>query len=340
MGHMPKVSVVMPAFNTEKYIVPAIDSILHQTFTDFEFIIINDGSTDGTADILEAFRCRDARIQIHHQENSGVATAMNFGCGVARGKYIARMDADDISLPARLARQVSHLDRHPEIGLCGTWIYNFSDSEEMLVRYPHEPDIALCTLPFQMSFAGGSIMFDRSLWSKTGLRYQTGIGATDDYLFIVESTKHCKLSSVPEALYRYRNHSAQVTQLQKEQQHRFARNIRLQQLQSLGLEPTEDEINLHESISMWQLEGDRDWVKKVGAWLVKLKSINLKNRKYPSSAFARVVGDYWFAVCTRNARLGLWAYKTFVASPVAHDPGPRTDEKLKLLAKCVAYNFT
>jgi glycosyltransferase involved in cell wall biosynthesis len=340
MSHTPKVSVVMPAFNAEKYIAEAIDSILSQTFTDFEFIIINDGSTDGTAEILESFARRDSRIQIHHQQNSGVAESMNFGCQVATGKYVARMDADDISLPARLAKQVAYLDRHHEIGLCGTWIYSFRDSEESLVRYPQEPDIALCTLPFQMSIAGPSLMFRRRLWSEDGVRYRVGIGATDDYLFLVECAKHSHVSSIPEVLYRYRCHSMQVTDRERDRQDRFARQIRLQQLEDLGLEPTEDEIKLHESICTWQLEGDQDWVKKVEAWLVKLKSINLKNRKYPSSAFARVVGDYWFAVCTRNARLGLWAYKTFVASPVAHDPGPRTDEKLKLLAKCVAYNFT
>jgi Glycosyl transferase family 2 len=333
------ISVVMPAFNAEKYVAEAIDSILSQTFTDFEFIIINDGSTDGTADVLEAFRRRDPRIQIHHQENSGVATAMNLGCSMARGEYVARMDADDISLPARLAAQVSYLDRYPEMGLCGTWIYSFGDAEEILVRYPEEPDIALCTLPFQMPFAGGSVMFERELWSKTGLRYQTGIGATDDYQFIVECAKHSKVSSVPEVLYRYRNHSAQVTQVQREQQQRFARQIRLHQLEHLGLVPTEDEVNLHESVCAWQMEGDQDRVKKIETWLMKLRSTNLKNRKYPVGAFARVVGNYWFAVCTRNARLGLWAYKTYVASPVAGNPGPRPNEKLKLFAKCVAYNF-
>lgn len=330
----------MPAFNAESYVAEAIESILAQTFGDFEFIIINDGSTDGTPDILESFRRRDSRIQIYHQKNSGVATAMNLGCQTARGKYIARMDADDISLPYRLARQVAYLDHNHEIGLCGTWICSFRDTEERLVRYPEEPDIVLCTLPFQMPFAGPSIMMERRLWSDVGVRYQADIGATDDYLFIVECAKHCKVSSVPEVLYRYRHHSTQITQVQREQQDRFAGQIRLRQLKDLGLRPSEDEIRLHESLCTWQLEGDQDWVKRIESWLVKLKSANLKNRKYPSTAFARVIANYWFAACTRNARLGLWAYKTFVASPVANDPSPRTDVKLKLLAKCVAYNFT
>lgn len=340
MSEIPKVSVVMPALNAEKYIAEAIESILGQTFSDLEFIIINDGSTDGTAEILESYRTRDPRIRVYHQKNSGVATAMNLGCQLAQGKYIARMDADDISLPQRLARQIAYLDQHPEISICGTWMHTFWQSKQELVRYPEDPDIALCTLPFQMPFVGGSLMFDRRLYAERGVHYNPHVGATDDYLFIVECSKYCRVSSVPEVLYRYRSHSMQVTKVQKQQQQWFARQIRLQQLEELGLQPSDDEISLHESICTWQVEGDKERVKKIEDWLVKLKSTNLRNGKYPKTAFARVLADYWFAACTRNARLGLWTYKTFLGSPLATDASMRASHKLKFLVKCAAYNFT
>ncbi len=340
MSEIPNVSVVMPALNAEKYIAEAIESILGQTFSDLEFIIINDGSTDATAEILESYRTRDPRIRVHHQKNSGVATAMNLGCRLARGKYIARMDADDISLPQRLARQVAYLDQHKDISICGTAMRTFWHSKQHLIRYPEDPDIALCTLPFQMPFVGGSLMFDRRLYSERGVRYNTHVGATDDYLFIVECSKYCRVSSVPEVLFLYRNHPLQVTKVQKEQQQWFAKQIRLQQLEELGLQPSEAEISLHESICTWQVEGDKEWVKQIEDWLVKLKSTNLRNGKYPKSAFARVLADYWFAACARNARLGLWTYRTFLGSPLATDSNLGARRKLKFLVKCAAYSFT
>ena len=339
MSDVPKVSVVMPALNAEKYVAEAIESILGQTLRDVEFIIINDGSTDATAEILESYCRRDTRIHVQHQANSGAATAMNLGCRLARGKYIARMDADDISLPQRLARQVAYLDRQPELSMCGTWIRTFGRSKQHSIRYPYDPNVALCTLPFQMPLGGGSLMFDRRFYSEHGVRYNADVGATDDYLFVVECSKYGRVSSVPEVLYRYRRHPMQVTEVLKEQQHRFARQIRLRQLEELGLQPSDDELSLHESICTWKVEGDKQWVMKIEDWLVKLKATNLRNGKYPKSAFARVLADYWFAACTRNARLGLWTYKTFLGSPLATDSNLGTRRKLKFLVKCAANNF-
>lgn len=116
---MPKVSVVMPAFNAEKYIREAVDSILNQTFTDFEFIIINDGSTDHTKEIILEYD--DPRIVLlENEKNSGIVVTLNKGIQFARGEYIARMDSDDISLCNRIERQVLFLDSHAHIGLIGS----------------------------------------------------------------------------------------------------------------------------------------------------------------------------------------------------------------------------
>ena len=95
----------MPAFNTQEYVGAAIESILSQTFKDFEFIIVNDGSTDNTPSVLERYKSEDSRIRVFHQKNSGVAASINYACSLARGRYIARMDSDDVCDPRRLARQ-------------------------------------------------------------------------------------------------------------------------------------------------------------------------------------------------------------------------------------------
>jgi glycosyltransferase involved in cell wall biosynthesis len=109
----PKVTVLMPVFNVERYLQEAIESILNQTFSDFEFIIIHDPSTDITAEILQSFG--DPRIKITNNEKIlGLIESLNTGLGIARGEYIARMDSDDISLPERLEKQVNYLNAHPD----------------------------------------------------------------------------------------------------------------------------------------------------------------------------------------------------------------------------------
>ena len=119
----------MPAYNAEKYINEAIDSILAQTFTDFEFIIIDDGSTDSTCAIVESYS--DSRIRFFKNEhNLGVAATLNRGLDLARGEYIARMDADDISLPTRFEKQAAYMDSHPDVVVCGTGVECFGARHE------------------------------------------------------------------------------------------------------------------------------------------------------------------------------------------------------------------
>src|SRR5882672_11542755 len=126
MNNSPLVSVIMTVYNTEKYLTEAVNSILNQSLKDFEFIIIDDGSTDGSAQLLDSFL--DPRIRIFKSsENLGLIVQSNKALGLARGKYIARMDSDDISLPTRLATQVAFLESHLEIGLCGTFLAYFDE---------------------------------------------------------------------------------------------------------------------------------------------------------------------------------------------------------------------
>lgn len=132
----PKVSVIMGVHNGEKYLKEAVDSILHQTFKDFEFIIINDGSTDGSREILESYN--DDRVVLIHQDNAGLTRALNKGLSLARGKYIARMDADDISLPRRLEKQIQFLEENTGVGLISCHFYEI-DSEGCRIN--------LCQLP-------------------------------------------------------------------------------------------------------------------------------------------------------------------------------------------------
>src|SRR5439155_11608891 len=148
MYSTPKISVVMPAYNAGAYLRDAVNSILDQTFRDFEFIIVNDGSSDDTALILQEYEKIDSRVRVFHQENQGMIAALNRGCRMARGKYIARMDADDISFPRRFEKQLEYIERHPQIGMLGTWVYNVDDKGSMTGtwRPPTNPNMPKWTL--------------------------------------------------------------------------------------------------------------------------------------------------------------------------------------------------
>ena len=124
---MPRVSVILPAYNAEAYLKEAIDSILNQTFPDFQLIVINDCSTDGTEEIIRQYA--DPRlVPVKNEKNLGIAATLNRGLSLAQGDYIARMDADDISLPHRLERQVAYLDAHPDIAVLGTNVETFDEN--------------------------------------------------------------------------------------------------------------------------------------------------------------------------------------------------------------------
>ena len=128
MSTNPLVSVLMSVYNGDRYLDEAIDSILSQTYENFEFIIINDGSTDHTKDILSSYSNQDNRIRVFHQKNHGLTFSLNRGLELSRGKYVARMDADDISSPRRLEEQINYLRANPEVGVLGTQMEIINES--------------------------------------------------------------------------------------------------------------------------------------------------------------------------------------------------------------------
>lgn len=132
---IPMISVVMSVYNEEQHVSQAMESILNQTFNDFEFIIVNDGSVDKTYEIIKRYAEKDKRIRIiNHAKREGLANSLNDGIKIAQGKYIARMDADDISLPERFQRQVEFMERNPQTGAIGSCYQEVDESGNILPR--------------------------------------------------------------------------------------------------------------------------------------------------------------------------------------------------------------
>lgn len=206
------VSVVMPVYNGALYLREAIDSILSQTHSNLELIIINDGSTDDSEDIIRSYE--DARIRyILNEKNSGICVTLNKGLDAAQGKYIARMDCDDISVPERLQKQIEYMEQNPSIGISGSDIIVFGEGiEELIFTFEHDKNCCKAGLLFATCFAHPTVMIRRSIMDDYNLRYDEEYKGLEDFELWYRISKHADLINLPYPLLRYRKHKSQETQ--------------------------------------------------------------------------------------------------------------------------------
>ena len=206
----PLVSILMPVYNTAPYLKEAIDSILSQTFKDFELIVLNDCSPDNADEILDTYN--DTRIVRYKGErNMGLSNVLNAGMDMARGKYIARMDSDDISLPNRLEIQVKYMEEHPDIDLCSCGMKMFGAKDDVWIRDADPEKVKVTALFFSPSLHASSIWRKES-FDRNGLRFRQEMVPAEDYdMWCRALSKGLKLVNLPNVLYRYRIHPSQAT---------------------------------------------------------------------------------------------------------------------------------
>ena len=223
---VPCISVVMSAYNGEDYIRVAIQSVVDQVFSDFEFIIVNDGSTDHTANIIEEFDDRRI-ILVNNPVNRGLIYSLNLGFSLARGRYIARMDADDISLPNRLEKQVAFFEMHPEVGVLGTAIKVVSSfwGLSKTVKYPESDNCIRWCFTSYPALAHPTVIIRHSILDNMDL-YDKSYVHIEDYDLWVRMSKHCKVANLPETLLIYRSHPESVTSKNFQEQKRTGNFIR------------------------------------------------------------------------------------------------------------------
>ena len=219
----PLVSVVMSVFNGKRFLAEAVESILDQEFRDFEFIIIDDGSGDGSASELDSYQRRDSRVRVCHQEHAGLVKSLNKGCGLARGRYIARMDADDVALRDRLALQVEFLKTHPEIGVVGAsveWI-NAAGKSLYISRNPAQDCEIKADLLLHRRCAlwHPTILLHKDVFTQAG-GYRSNFVGAEDYDLWLRIAEKSQLANLGPVVLRYRIHSSQVSIQQRMQQTR------------------------------------------------------------------------------------------------------------------------
>ena len=222
----PMISVIMSVYNGEKYLKESLESILRQTFTDFEFLIIDDSSTDKTSQILQRYQNKDKRVRVFtNQENLGLTKSLNILLRKTRGKYIARMDADDISLPDRLLKQYLFLEDHKNIFLVGTGVYNID--EEGSVLSISEPPTTWREVEERLPL-GNCIYHPSIMFRNKGYMYRDKFIYAQDYDFYLNAlTKGEKLTNMSDHLVKYRVVKTSISNKNKEAQDFFAEQARL-----------------------------------------------------------------------------------------------------------------
>lgn len=205
----PTISVAMPVYNGGRYLAEAIDSILAQTFYDFELIIIDDGSTDDSLQVLREYEQRDPRIRLIAQENKNLATTLNDIVDLAHGEWIARMDQDDIALPQRFERQLQWL-KETDSDIAGTWAKLFGTADKRILKHAQTDSAIKMELLFGSPFAHPTVMMKTKLVKQ--LRYDKAWEKCEDYdLWERAARAGWQMTNVPEVLLLYRQHEAQIS---------------------------------------------------------------------------------------------------------------------------------
>jgi len=276
---MPKISVIMPVYNAENFLRESIESILNQTFKDFEFLIINDGSTDSSADIIRSYT--DSRINfIDNKDNLFYMKRLNEALEVATGEYIARMDSDDISLPERFQKQVEFLDANPEVGIVGGFWQMFG-AVDRLITVPEKHENIYPFSVFHSPFGHPAVMFRKSMFDANNLRYREDYPYAEDYELWTRALKLFKGANLQEVLLNYRVHSGGVTSARSGVQQDTAKRVRQRVLEELGIF-SEENLDLHTEISKcYNLGKTLAEARKGLDWLEKIYFANKEKQIYP-----------------------------------------------------------
>lgn len=291
----PMVSVLMCNYNTNKaFLKEAIESILSQTFKDFEFIIVDDGSTDDSLAYIKEFK--DDRIRIlENKANRGHAGALNVGIQEAKGKYIARMDSDDISLPTRLEKQVAFMEANEGIIVSGTWFCRFDHRQKDICHRIRNMDEYRIHLLFSNIPAVNhtSAMYRADVFRKYNIKYRENYFSAEDYRLWVDASKYGDFKIVEEVLVRYRVHPDSMSIAGSTIMNEFVKKCYAEQLSKLNVELDDEAFMIHR-LFLRKKDGYSDASKKWMKLLIKQNEIyNIYNKKL----FKKMLVRGWMIKC-------------------------------------------
>ncbi len=299
---MPKVSVIMSTYNDSRYIRQSVESILNQTYKDFEFIIIDDASTDETVSIIKSYN--DSRIKlIINKENHGLTKNLNKALTMVTGQYIARMDGDDISFAKRLEKQIEYLDKHKDVYLIGTAIRNIGASD-LYWRLPDDSEELRIRMLLHPVFAHPSFMFRKELVDE-GMLYDESFRTAQDYDFAARVAKNHKIGRLQGVLLNYRVHEKQISQTSNKNQVDNAARIRMRLLNELGIELTDEQKRFYDEWVAEKVLGRADEYRNAYELIALFCEHNEKVQIYDKQKLNMVLHKllYTWIIRSKNVRL-------------------------------------
>ena len=305
----------------EEWLKDSIESILHQTFTDLEFIIVNDNPGRAlNGQILEHYSSIDKRIvRIDNPSNIGLTVSLNNAFKNAKGKYIARMDADDISLPKRLEIQYEYMEKNSAIGVCGAWIQYFGAINIWSARINKLP---LTSIDIETSFAFSNPMvhptafFRKECLDRHQIMYNEQVKNAQDYLLWENLLNHSiQLANIGKVLLRYRVSKEQISNKMKDNQNSVANAIQLRALDKIGIALTSSEKELYLKLMNRAVLNNMDSFKRAELILLRLRSKMIPNKASHSELVKRLMHVEW-VYCFINAKMKQRPWKLFLTSPL------------------------
>ncbi len=314
----PKVTVFIPVYNREHYVGEAIESILAQTFSDFEILLVDDGSTDASVQKIRSFS--DPRIRlVINEKNLGIPKTRNKGVELARGEYMAMLDSDDRAYPHRLEMQVTFLDNHPEYAQVGSWCRMMDQDGRPLKKIKRQPEFSddiHAQFLFRCAMSNRSIMARTAILQEYG--YRNDFPRCQDYELHVRLAKHYKIGNIPECLVYGRIHPQQITGQTPDLGDAKKQEIISVQLQELGVTFSPNDFLPHLTLSRMRKSEfipDKAYLTWAHEWLGRLQQANTRTLRYAEPAFSHALGEKWLLVCwTARKNLGWTALKFFLSS--------------------------
>lgn len=301
MNH-PLVSVIMPVYNSEKYLKEAIDSVLSQSYSNIELVIVNDGSKDSSKQIIKSYN--DSRIQyVENESNGGIVYSRNKGLSHSKGEFVATLDSDDIALRERISMQVDFLQNNPEYGMCGTFYRTIDSQGNYLakVQFPTGNTDIISHLLIGNCFCNSTVMIRRDI--ALDLKYREKFDIVEDYELWYRISKRAKLANLPQVSVLYRVHGTNISAARLDDMLARLKKINEEVIQDLKLEYTGQELEIHANMLNRNVEYFKDPVNLSGLenWIIRFYSQIQYDDRYNTLLIYKLLVDKWI-VFSFNAK--------------------------------------
>ena len=316
MDNSPTISVLMPVFNSEQFASEAIESITNQTFKDFEFLILDDASTDKSFEIIKEFEKKDSRIKVSQNEkNLGVVASRNKLLNLSKGKYIAWLDSDDIAIENRLEKQINFLENHPEIGMVGSNATIIDENNNKIGKwlFETEPQKLKIELFFHSPFLSSSVMIRKSCLPQNF--YDSRFPVSEDFGLYSKISEHCETANIAEFLVKYRINSKGLSKSNTEKMEKLSVQVIKEHAERLGIKLEENTIkNLRKPVTASKIALKE--IPEIEKSLILLKNLFINKDCFNKTAVNEVIQKYWFETCRKSTHNGLKILKIFFTSPL------------------------